>query len=444
MNSRVPDFDNSTKEKEKYFEYSNYLWANRYSILHLDTIVIIVSFLLNIIVSFYGIVSDRQAFSLNKVFWIFNLLFLSLVPLGQFLAGAFPWDRTFSNSTILTANGLILLCQIVYVVVREKSMKGFSEKPEENGVPNIRITPLLLLYLSACLLMIAGSNGGRFWERNNGISIENGTLQLLTDKALRGICLFGFLSSIYLWQEKKMTTRILILLLLIGFIANFPTAIPRYWLATFYLGALLIFFRKLLMRQRYLFSTALVTASVFLFPLLTVLRYSSKKISSKFSSVQDVFSFSFRGGDFDAYSSLCSTIDYVQQHGITWGRQLATVVLFFIPRSVWPGKSVGSGALVNRLEHSDFTNFSSPYIAEGYINFGIIGSLVFFVLLAWLIARYDDWYWNGSRKNFNSLIYPAATGMLFFMLRGDLLSSFAYSVGIYFSGWLCYKICQRK
>lgn len=444
MNSRVAGFNNSTKEKEKYFEYSNYLWANRYFILHLDTIAIIVSFLLNIIISFYGIVSDRQAFSLNKVFWIFNLLFLSLVPLGQFLSGLFPWDRTFSNSTILSANGLILLCQIVYVVVREKSLKVRSEKTEETDYLNISITPLLLLYLIACLLLIAFTNEGRFWERNNGISIENGTLQLLTDKALRGICLFGFLSSIYLWQQKKIKTEVLIPLLLAGFIANFPTAIPRYWLATFYLGALLIFFRKTLLRQRHLFSTALIAASVFLFPLLTVLRYSNKEINTKFGSLQDVFSFSFSGGDFDAYSSFCSTIHYVSENGITWGRQLTTVLLFFIPRSIWSSKSVGSGSLVNRLEHSDFTNFSSPFIAEGYINFGIIGSLLFFVLLAWLIARYDYWYWNGVKKNYNALMYPAATGMLFFMLRGDLLSSFAYSVGIYFSGWVSFQIIKKN
>ena len=443
MNSRVLCSDNSTKEKEKYFQSSNYLWANSQLILHLDTIAIIVSFVLNIIISSYGIASDRQAFSLNKVFWIFNLLFLSLVPFGQFLSGSFPWERTFNNNIILSANGLILLCQIVYVAVREKSNKDFSENQDEQNKPNIKIKPLLLLYLFACTILIAFTNEGRFWERNNGISIENGTLQLLTDKVLRGICLFGFLSSLYLWQQKKIKTELLVLLLLAGIFSNFPTAVPRYWLATLYLAALLIFFRKILLRQRHLFNVTLIIACIFIFPLLTVLRYSSKEINTKFSSVQDVFSFSFLGGDFDAYSSLCSTIHYVSQNGITWGRQLSTVLLFFIPRSIWQNKSVGSGALVNRLEHSDFTNFSSPFIAEGYINFGVVGSVIFIAFLAWGISKYDNWYWHTGKRNFNYLVYTPAIGMLFFMLRGDLLSSFAYSVGLYFSGWISYKISQK-
>jgi hypothetical protein len=63
--------------------------------------------------------------------------------------------------------------------------------------------------------------------------------------------------------------------------------------------------------------------------------------------------------------------------------------------------------------------------------------------LAWGITRYDNWYWQTGKRNFNYLVYPAAIGMLFFMLRGDLLSSFAYSVGLYFSAWLCYKICRQ-
>ena len=193
----------------------------------------------------------------------------------------------------------------------------------------------------------------------------------------------------------------------------------------------------------HLFATFMVSALLLIFPILSILRFNSNEIKTKFDSIEKVFSYSLLGGDFDAYSSLCSTINYVSTHGITWGKQLATVLLFFVPRNIWPSKSVGSGALVNKLEHSDFTNFSSTFIAEGYINFGIIGSVIFIIGLAIFIARYDHWYWFSGRKNFNFIVYPAAIGMMFFMLRGDLLSSFAYSVGIYSSGWICYNFSKK-
>ena len=387
--------------------------------------------------------ADRQAYSLNKSFWIFNLLFLSLVPLGQFALGQFPWGRILNNQTILYANGIILLCNMVYAVVRQRATIEQHESPKEKQLLTFKKTPLFILYFTACTLLIAFSNKGHFWQRGNGVLIENGTLQLLVDKTLRGICLFGLLASIHLWSDKKLSKKLLFLVLFIGLIANFPTAIPRYWLATFYLGALLLFFKENLKRNMHLFATFMVSALLLIFPILSILRFNSNEIKTKFDSIEKVFSYSFLGGDFDAYSSLCSTINYVSTHGITWGKQLATVLLFFVPRNIWPSKSVGSGALVNKLEHSDFTNFSSTFIAEGYINFGIIGSVIFIIGLAIFIARYDHWYWFSGRKNFNFIVYPAAIGMMFFMLRGDLLSSFAYSVGIYSSGWICYNFSKK-
>ncbi len=412
--------------------------------MHLDTIAIIVSFLLNILISFYGILADKQAFSLNKMVWIFNLLFLSLVPMGQFALGQFPWGRILNTPTILYANGIILLCNLVYTVIRQKARKNRNEIADKPRSYSFKKTQVSVLYFSASTLLILLSNNGHFWERGNGVSIENATIQLLVDKVLRGVCLFGLLASIQLWKEKKMSNGLLFVVLLMGCIAHFPTAIPRYWLATFYLGAMLVFLKEYLKKHQQLFETFLLGSTILLFPILSIVRFSRSEIKSTFGSIQDVFSYSFLGGDFDAYSSLCSTINYVHSQGITWGKQLATVLLFFVPRSIWPSKSVGSGALVNKLEHSDFTNFSSTFIAEGYINFGILGSILFIAGLALFIARYDDGYWLGGQSQFKYLIYPAAMGMMFFMLRGDMLSSFAYSVGLFCSGWICYTFSKNR
>jgi hypothetical protein len=55
--------------------------------------------------------------------------------------------------------------------------------------------------------------------------------------------------------------------------------------------------------------------------------------------------------------------------------------------------------------------------------------------MAIIVARYDGWYWRrGGRIRFTlpRLFYFVAIGMLFFILRGDLLSSFAYTVGFAF------------
>jgi hypothetical protein len=139
--------------------------------------------------------------------------------------------------------------------------------------------------------------------------------------------------------------------------------------------------------------------------------------------------------DYDAWSSLCRVVQYADTHGSTNGKQLMGVALFFVPRSVWPSKPIGSGAYLFNELGLGFNNVACTFLAEGYINFGIIGSLVFASLIAVVIARYDGWYWRrGGRIRFTlpRLFYFVSIGMLFFILRGDLLSSFAYTVGFAF------------
>ncbi|MCC6186784.1 MAG: hypothetical protein IT256_06500 [Chitinophagaceae bacterium] len=406
-------------------------------------IAILVSFLLNIALSIFSIYTDRNAFSLNKVFWIFNLLFLSAIPLVQFFLGTFPWGRIITNSTVLTANGLIIICNIAYILVWQKTNEKLIEHRENPVIFDPKKSATIILFIAACISLIVFSNQGRFWIKSNGVSINNSTLQLLADKGLRGIALFGLIAIIHLWQKQKINNSLFTTLLFLGLVANFPTAIPRYWLATFYLAALLLIFKKRFIRIKHLFATSLIGLSILAFPLLSILRYNVSEIPTRFPTLKSVFSFSFLGGDYDAYSSLCTTIIYVTHNGITWGKQLTTVLLFFVPRSFWSGKSIGSGALVNKLPNSDFNNFSSPFIAEGFINFGVVGAILFISIAAWFISKYDQLYWQCNDNNFKKQFYPAALGLFFFMLRGDLLSSFAYSVGLFFAGWFAYKLAAK-
>jgi hypothetical protein len=94
-----------------------------------------------------------------------------------------------------------------------------------------------------------------------------------------------------------------------------------------------------------------------------------------------------------------------------------------------------------------FINISSPLPAEGYINFGWMGSLLFTAIVALLACCYDAAYWlRPSRRvpTFHRLFYPAAIILFLFLLRGDLLSSFAYLAGFYVSGRLFHAVLNRK
>lgn len=409
--------------------------------------MILLSFALNTGFAIYGIMADKKAFSLNQVFWIFNGIFLGIVPLFQYTQGVFPWKRNFSNTQLLQCNILILLCMLVYSLVRYRmlsSAKGNRNvKTEEHYLfrPHGRWW-LILIHTGVVLGIIWLKNGDIFSREMS--RINNSSLLLLIDKGMKGLLLCSSLLGIQAWKDKQVPLRFLLWLLGSGLLVSLPVAEARYWIACYYGSIFLVFLKEWLQQRIQLFRLGILSGLLLIFPLLSILRYDLNTVQKQFGSIKSVYLFSFRGGDFDAYSSVCNTIQYIQTTGITWGKQLLSVLLFFVPRDYWPGKGIGSGALVNQLPGSDFRNFSSPLIAEGLINFGITGALLFMSLLSWATFRLDWLYWQNQRYRFSQLFYPALTGLLFFILRGDLLSSFAYTSGIGLCAYACFRVLMVK
>lgn len=171
-----------------------------------------------------------------------------------------------------------------------------------------------------------------------------------------------------------------------------------------------------------------------LFPFLSTLRTStSLQEAASYVSGFNFLGTSLATGDFDAYSMVGYTASYVENGpGITYGRQLLGVLLFFVPRSMWPDKPIGSGATVAGEEELIFNNVSSSPIAEGLINFGWVGIVVFAIVLCWLFGVLDAAFWKakgGGEGTLTQVIYPFYIGFAFFLMRGDLLSSTAFIVG---------------
>ena len=111
---------------------------------------------------------------------------------------------------------------------------------------------------------------------------------------------------------------------------------------------------------------------------------------------------------------------------VQYGRQLLGVVLFFVPREIWPNKPVGSGAFMADHLNMNFTNLSANYFAEGYINFGGAGIVLFLIILVWSCAYLDRIGVRVQRQNPPLFVlYLQVIFVLFYLLRGDLMSSFA-------------------
>lgn len=411
------------------------------------------TFILIILLSAFGIYKDRLPFSLNKIFWIFCLFFMGLAPLLQYSTGIrpFPWLADATTAVYLKANLLILCCMLLFRLVYARQSRQDNTLPPPRPVATAPGNKRKFLTLGALIFAFAILAqfwlSGDLWYRylaDSRVQITNSSLQLLTDKALKGIVLGYVLLGIHLYRQKKIAWVHITIILAAAVLTNFPTAIPRYWLATFYIGAGISCFSRVFLKKTRLFDSFFIAGLAVLFPLLTLARLGKEELANLCARPGLFFkqlAASFCGQDFDAYASLQHTLQYVQTNGVLWGRQLTTTLLFFIPRAVWPGKSVGSGSLVNPPRPgSDFTNFSSPLFAEGYLDFHLAGAFLLTAVCAWLWGRYDRHYWYAAQDGFLKMVYPAYLAMAFFMLRGDLLSSFAYTVGIGMAACLLYRV----
>lgn len=403
-------------------------------------ITVILTFLLN------GIFISKELFrpmkfgySLYEIVYMFLFIFMFFSPLVQYLSGSFPWEdaNLITDKVILKTNFCIFIFSLIYKnIYYFYKKKGHRENDKKSKLfKNLylifNILYILTIVVSMYIIVITGFSN-LFARSTNSLGISNQGFSLIIQNTFRAIPVFYVgLNLIYYFKNKKIykvTPFVIGLLLMI--IVNFPTGTARFWAASIYIGILIIIIRKL--KNPYLFKLIILLGLFVIFPLLNIFRRNS------FSNIADVSisipnpADAFLVGDYDSYSMLARAIIFVRKEHITYGKQLLGNLLFFIPRNLWPEKPIGSGGMIAKNFNWRFSNVSMPFIGEGYINFGFLGIIFFAIFLAVITSRADSSYESNLNKPTISvieLIYPFSLGFLFFIMRGDLLSSLSYYIG---------------
>jgi hypothetical protein len=133
--------------------------------------------------------------------------------------------------------------------------------------------------------------------------------------------------------------------------------------------------------------------------------------------------------DYDQMSMVVNTVTFVREGaGHTLGRQAAGALLFWVPRSSWETKPIDTGTEVALYIGTVNTNLSEPLWAELWIDFGIVGMVLGFLLLGYLLRRGDRWYAGavdrGRRVTTVGMIaIPVIAGYEAILLRGSLLQA---------------------
>jgi oligosaccharide repeat unit polymerase len=222
---------------------------------------------------------------------------------------------------------------------------------------------------------------------------------------------------------KRKSLVVQLILFLIVLFSNAPTGMPRFQVAAFYIPLLIVYFGFL--KKNINYALFIIMGVLFLFPLLNQFRYMSDSYDLELKLNTDMFA----KEDFDSYQN---ALVVIKTNEITYGRQLLGAALFFVPRSLWKNKPVGSGNYLAEKNNYEWSNIGLSYFGEGFINLGYFGVVLFSLALSYVSAKLDCLYWNFENNTslFFDVFYLLMLGILFFLLRGDLLNTFAYAVGV--------------
>lgn len=284
--------------------------------------------------------------------------------------------------------------------------------------------PQILLWVAIGIFFIKISlhelNIINIFSRNNAEStITNPVLLLALKNTKTLLIIFPITLFTYVLAGKlKVNKYWWGILAIISLVNAMPIGIPRALIAVVYLPIIVILFPKIF-KVKY-FTLIFIFALSYFFPFFNQFRggiHSFKDIDFSFETSH------LNSGHYDNFYNFALTFFDMP---VTFGKQLLGVVLFFVPRFLWPEKPYGSGRFLAESAGFDWKNVSENFFAEGYINFGIFGIIVWVILYALMTMVIDRKGKQSFIKNSAfKIFYLQMIFLSFYIMRGDLMSTFS-------------------
>jgi hypothetical protein len=318
----------------------------------------------------------------------FDFIFLAIAPIQQIgvkFDPIFSYESDFNAAIAccltFTATGLIALLVCGWPTSGTRRSSSFLAR----SIYRERYYPLVLWTAIAIAIGVMLAFVGpllltsRYELSQFVISTLDKSGSLVLTSFLSPLVLIGSvvgLKSALVKRERLWIMAFLVLVLLAGVITLNPAVLPRFRISALMVFALLALTRWNNTRLLALFLAAGIAVS----PLLNAFR-----TATSFGAEVRPFGRFFAHLDFDCFSLVVHVIRYVGNEGFSYGTNILSALLFFVPRAIWPGKSEHIGYYVYpqlRYYRDVWTdNVSSPPPAEGYFAFGMIGAAVFGALV---------------------------------------------------------------
>ncbi len=393
------------------------------------------------LLSIFFLFSTKNKFLGYNIFYIFSFIFFGVAPMLQYIHQvSFFGARPLTPSEYLNLNsivlGILLVFHFGYRFIPARlfhSRKTFEPTQLLSNEKGILVFSVLVFSIKA-LFFIPDNLMGLFFRSENHVEYHLDPSLTTTINSL--LVLFPATLMLHLffnWKSKLNLLRLSILLVLL--LCAFPLSISRTLIAAIYLPLIFILVPLLLKKNN--FSFFVMGSVLFVFPFLNQFRDIHKLSDISFSSRWDVL----KTAHFDSYYNFALILS---EMSVQYGKQLLGVLLFFVPRSVWPEKPLGTGSLLAEKIHMNFNNISANFFAEGYINFGYFGIFLFAILLAFTLKSMDFSFLKSENRTTPYFVtYLQVVVLYFYLLRGDLMSAFSLLVSILLYNFVLIKLFYK-
>lgn len=397
-------------------------------------------------ITLYNCIFSKFNYSLNKIKYLFGFVFLGMAPFIQFQYKSIFWKGTKIDEELYVWINIILIIAICsYWISYNTFLKFPIIKIEKRILKKFKIIKpitsikILLMLLISFLILIFKINiiggikplffrGGKILESYTGAQtsqLQNSILNYI-------LYIIPVVFFYYVLYSSNKNKNHYILLGLIAFLINFPLKTIRTIVGILYIPLLLKlkFFSK---KNRIIY---ILFISIFLiFPILDLFRRFNGSIDIKNLKIFDLTL--LKSYHFDSYQIFLRAFE---NNIVTNGKQLLGVILFFIPRKFWPLKPLESGVLISQVAKLNFHMLAINFYGEGFINFGLVGVVIFAIIKGLINARLDRIYWKYVTKNKKiilfKIMYLFFLGLEFIIHRGPLMSVYSITIGLIVSVFL--------
>ncbi|WP_298323431.1 O-antigen polymerase [uncultured Dokdonia sp.] len=436
-----------------YIVISTFLFAN-----FATEIEVWASFFVSNLVLFtllwWHLYKEKEYSPFISVYIVFNFLFFIIAPILQLRVignknADFITNLPYTPRGIIYANVLVVIFTTFFFGTYTLLKKTRKTRVVKHNIESDKRLPLVLIgLLGISLFVFIASYDFVISEisRAGQTSFSVGTTALLLWKKLLFVVpLGGIILSVQYYKNAKSSSKnllaialvLMIFVMLLLWFKN-PLVEKRNALGPIYISIIYLFipgiFNSNVKTMFFMFFTMIIV-----FPLsaiITHVRSSLREIFIQPRLLLDEFEGEgigevFNTLHYDAFINIVATINYVKYEGFSYGYQLLSAFLFFVPRKIWPDKPTTTGQLVG--EHLidsygfNFSNLSNPMVSEGYINFGVMGVILLAIALAYTLVYLLTWLQSSILLKKMMAFYFAIH--LVFFLRGDFANGFSYYVG---------------